>query len=89
MVRSTLQLPPQDHQLMSKHRVLGRDLDLNGEARTARATHRAARSFRQRRRFHRVINSDKGFGTHSPGSACCMVEASAMSQRIVHPPVSM
>src|ERR1700692_3766664 len=28
------------------------------------ARNRAARSFRQLRRFHRVINSDKVFGTH-------------------------
>src|SRR5258708_27425144 len=27
---------------------------------------RAVRSFRQLRRFHHVINSDKVFGTHSP-----------------------
>src|SRR5713226_8423213 len=27
---------------------------------------RAARSFRQLRRFHHVINSDKVFGTHNP-----------------------
>jgi hypothetical protein len=32
---------------------------------------RAVRSFRQLRRFHRVINSDKAFGTHT-GSSCCM-----------------
>jgi hypothetical protein len=38
-------------------------LDLNGEARTAR-TNRVARSFRQLRRFHHVIISNKVFGTH-------------------------
>src|ERR1700760_3085810 len=29
---------------------------------------RTARSFRQLRRFHRFINSDKVFGTHKPGN---------------------
>ncbi|WP_439924516.1 GDCCVxC domain-containing (seleno)protein [Nitrobacter sp. JJSN] len=31
---------------------------------------RAARSFRQLRRFHHVINSDKVFGTHN--GDCCV-----------------
>jgi hypothetical protein len=33
---ATRQLTPHDIQLMSKHRVLSRNFDLNGEARTAR-----------------------------------------------------
>jgi type I restriction enzyme R subunit len=32
---------------------------------------RAARSFRQLRRFHHVINSDKVFGTHTGGFSAC------------------
>src|SRR5450631_1287100 len=55
----------QDHQLMSKHRVLG----FKPQLRLWRGTgwperNRAARSFRQFRRFHHVINSNKVFGTH-------------------------
>jgi hypothetical protein len=38
--------------------------DLNGEASTAR-TKQAARSSRQLRRIHQVINSEKVFGTHT------------------------
>src|SRR5450755_3079179 len=57
----------QDHQLMSKHRVLG----FKPQLRLWRGTgwperNRAARSFRQFRRFHQVINSNKVFGTHKP-----------------------
>jgi hypothetical protein len=56
---------PQDSQLISNSfSASGRNFDLNGEARTAR-TKQKARSFRQLRRFHHVINSDKVFGTHS------------------------
>src|SRR6266481_905259 len=33
---------------------------------------RAARSFRQLRRFHHVINSDKVFGTHNTPSVPCV-----------------
>src|SRR5450755_327544 len=56
----------QDHQLMSKHRVLG----FKPQLRLWRGTgwperNRAARSFRQFRRFHHVINSNKVFGTHN------------------------
>jgi len=32
---ATMQPAPQDNQLMPKHRVLSRNFDLNGEARTA------------------------------------------------------
>ena len=41
-----------------------RNFDLNGKARTPEGK-RAARSFRQLKRFHHVINSDKVFGTHN------------------------
>src|ERR1700739_3234312 len=37
---------------------------------------RAARSFRQLRRFHHVINSDKAFGTHKPLSRPPKISAS-------------
>ena len=33
----------------------------------------AARSFRQLRRFHHVINSDKVFGTHKAYSVVCVL----------------
>jgi hypothetical protein len=56
----------QDNQLTSKHRVLNLEpqLRLEGEARMAKAK-QSSLSFRQLRRFHHVINSDKVFGTHS------------------------
>src|SRR6185312_4240568 len=58
---------PQDIQLMPKHRVLGVKpqprLERRGQDRPAR--NRVAQSFRQIRRFHRVINSDEVFGTHT------------------------
>jgi hypothetical protein len=50
---ATMQPTPYDIQLMSKHRVL------------SFKPHRAARSFRQLRQFHHVINSNMVFGTHS------------------------
>jgi hypothetical protein len=63
---ATLQPAPQDNQLMSKHRVLSLKpqlrLEWRGQGRPER--NRAARSFRQLRRFLHVINWDKVFGTH-------------------------
>src|SRR6202011_5543680 len=59
---ATMQPAPQDNQLMSKHRVLSFKPHLRLEWRPER--NRTARSFRQLRRFHHVINSDKVFGTH-------------------------
>ena len=56
----------QDNQLMPKHRVLSLKpqlrLEWRGPARSQR--NRAARSFRQLRRFHHIINPGKVFGTH-------------------------
>src|SRR5260370_24094790 len=63
---ATMQPTLQDNQLMSKHRVLSFKpqlrLEWRGQGRSER--NRAARSFRQLRRFHHFINSDKVFGTH-------------------------
>jgi hypothetical protein len=49
---------------MPKHRVLSFKPQLRLEWRGQDGRNRAARSFRQLRRFHHVINSDKVFGTH-------------------------
>jgi hypothetical protein len=63
---ATRQPTPHDIQLMSKHRVLSLKpqlrLEWRGQGRPERK--RAARSFRQLRRFHHGFNSDKVFGTH-------------------------
>ena len=63
---ATMQPAPQDNHPMSKHRVLSLKPQLRLEwARPGRAKrNRAARSFRQLRWFHHVINSDKVFGTY-------------------------
>ena len=50
-------------QLMSKHRVLGRNFDLNGKARTARANQNS-RSFRQLSLGDSNAASHSVFGTH-------------------------
>src|SRR5450631_3099429 len=64
----------QDHQLMSKHRVLG----FKPQLRLWRGTgwperNKATRSFRQFRRFHHVINSNKVFGTHRVLAGGCRI----------------
>src|ERR1700694_1004388 len=60
-----MQPPPQDNQLMSKHRVLSSKPQLRLECEARRPErNRTARSSRQLRRFHHVINSDRVFGTH-------------------------
>jgi len=47
-----------------------RNFDLNGEASTARMK-QSSPSFRQLRRFHHGIKSDKVFGTHSRRNLIC------------------
>src|SRR5262245_44104646 len=61
--------PPQDHQLMSKHHVLGFKPQprLKRRGQHGQKRNRAARSFRQLRRFLHRIKSDKVFGTHTEG----------------------
>ena len=55
---------------MSKHRVLSSKPQLRLECEATRPErNRTARSSRQLRRFHHVINSDGVFGTHSQTSA--------------------
>jgi hypothetical protein len=66
---ATMQLTPQDNQLMSKHRILSFKPQLRLEWRGQdgqNETERAARSFRQLRGFRHGINPDKVFGTHKP-----------------------
>ena len=63
---ATMQPTPQDNQLMSKHRILSFKPQLRLEWRGQDGhNERTARSFRQLRRFHHGINSDKVFGTHT------------------------
>jgi len=71
---ATMQPTPQDNQLMSKHRVLSFKPQLRLPGRPER--NRTARSFRQLRRFHHVINSDKVFGTHNRISLSEQIRAS-------------
>jgi hypothetical protein len=63
---ATRQPTPHDIQLMSKHRVLSFKPQLRLKWRGQDGQNEtAARSFRQLRRFHHVINSNKVFGTHN------------------------
>jgi hypothetical protein len=63
---TTMQPAPQHNQLMSKHCVLSfkPQLQLEWRGQDGQNETEQARSFRQLRRFHHVINSDKVFGTH-------------------------
>jgi hypothetical protein len=56
------QLTLQNNQLTSERGILSLKPDLRLERRGQHG--RAARSFRQLRRFHYIINPDKVFGTH-------------------------
>ena len=64
---ATMQPTLQDNQLMSKHHVPGfkPQLRLEWRGQDGQNETKPTRSFRQLRRFHHVINSDKVFGTHN------------------------
>ena len=64
---ATMEPAPQDIQLMSKQRVLSFKLHLRLEWRgqDGQDETEQSRSFGQLRRFHRFINSDQVFGTHT------------------------
>jgi hypothetical protein len=61
----------QDNQLMPKHCVLSLKPQLRLEWRGDDGQSETEQPFRQLRRFHHVINSDKVFGTHTGEGPVC------------------